>query len=79
MQSQEVAVGLDVIQPTHGGSDPLGRLPGMISSKVIFVYLHEGILLTWPKYVSCFTRTLLTMEIWKFRASRIAVFLILHS
>ena len=39
-----------------GGGLPLGTLPGMIPSKVIFGYLHEGILLTWRKYVSCFTR-----------------------
>ena len=31
----------------------------MIPSKVILVYLNEGILLTCPKYESCFARTLL--------------------
>ena len=56
-----------------------GRLPGMIPSKVILGYLNEGILLTCPKYESCFARTLLTMEIWKFSDSLMAVFLTLSN
>ena len=38
------------------GGLPLGRLPGMIPSKVILGYLNEGILLTCPKYESCVAR-----------------------
>ena len=61
------------------GGLPQDRLPGMIPSKVILGYLNEGILLTCPKYESCFARTLLTMEIWKFSDSLMAVFLTLSN
>ena len=61
------------------GGLPRGRLPGMIPSRIIAGYLNEGILLTCPKYETCFARTLLTMEICKFSDSPIAVFLTLSN